>query len=444
VLQRGYFASKPLASRVGPCSLPQAQATVAVWIPPVPSIPPWVLVGVFVQYAANVQSIKRAGVLIGQLMMGRSEKAKCSICGELVTRTFEVAPAPPCASGAAPADGARLTRRSPRAAADPGDCGHAGQGGDNQLRGDVSLQAQAVPRRAPARRATGARSAQCSAACSASSYDVEGKEPPQKDSSWHPNPKDAASGGARSPEIAAGSASGSAAALRRTDSIHAMRVAPPMPDTSSSCGVRMRRMHGRRGPWKDAVPCERVVGPACGTEHDPRVLTRSVGPPAGYANATTQGRATASVARSDGEAHPAMARATMRLRRFGRVAPSRACNSRNGGSCPSRDPVSALRPEEGDRLVGAFFRRSGSRLRECASTSAQKPSVVPLKDSKPALTSAQRPEDPPSALASGGATKIYSNPICAGSTIGAAHTGRATCDLGGRFIALPIRLFLVL
>ena len=149
MLQRGYFASKPLASRVGPCSLPQAQATVAVWIPPVPSIPPWVLVGVFVQYAANVQSIKRAGVLIGQLMMGRSEKAKCSICGELVTRTFEVAPAPPCASGAAPADGARLTRRSPRAAADPGDCGHAGQGGDNQLRGDVSLQAQAVPRRAP-------------------------------------------------------------------------------------------------------------------------------------------------------------------------------------------------------------------------------------------------------------------------------------------------------
>ena len=66
--------------------------------------------------------------------------------------------------------------------------------------------------------------------------------------------------------------------------------------------------------------------------------------------------------------------------------------ARNGGSGPSRAPVSALRPEEGDRLVGAFFRRSGWRLRECASTRSQQPSVVPSKDSKPALTSAQRPE----------------------------------------------------
>ena len=96
MLQRGYFASKPLASRAGPCSLPQAQATVAVWIPPGAQHSALGAGGASSsQYAANVQSIKRAGVLIGQLMMGRSEKAKCSICGELVTRTFEVAPAAP-------------------------------------------------------------------------------------------------------------------------------------------------------------------------------------------------------------------------------------------------------------------------------------------------------------------------------------------------------------
>ena len=46
--------------------------------------------GIFIQYAANVQSIKRAGVLVGQLMMGQSEKARCAVCDELVTRTFEV------------------------------------------------------------------------------------------------------------------------------------------------------------------------------------------------------------------------------------------------------------------------------------------------------------------------------------------------------------------
>ena len=71
------------------CSLPTAEAFLPAWVPAV-YVPPWILMGIFIQYAANVQSIKRAGVLVGQLMMGQSEKARCAVCDELVTRTFEV------------------------------------------------------------------------------------------------------------------------------------------------------------------------------------------------------------------------------------------------------------------------------------------------------------------------------------------------------------------
>jgi hypothetical protein len=171
------------------------------------------------------------------------------------------------------------------------------------------------------------------------------------------------------------------------------------------------------------------VGPACGTERDPRVLTRSVGPPAGYANATTQGRATASVARSDGEAHPAMARATMRLRRFKRVAPSRACNSPETAAlappallsarCDRKKAIDWLAPfsaDQGGACGNALVPDHNSPLwcrRKILSPRSRAPS---------APRSAER-------LGFRGATKIYSNP-CTGQSAQLTQVARRPISAG--------------
>ncbi|KAJ1485609.1 hypothetical protein T484DRAFT_1792862, partial [Baffinella frigidus] len=69
------------------CSLPRTEASLVAWIP---ALPPWVIVGIIINQAANVQTIKRAAVLLGKLMLGQTEQAKCAVCDELVTRTFEI------------------------------------------------------------------------------------------------------------------------------------------------------------------------------------------------------------------------------------------------------------------------------------------------------------------------------------------------------------------
>eukprot|EP00961_Rhodomonas_salina_P073175 983120-Rhodomonas_salina.1 len=56
----------------------------------IPDVPPWMIVGMLINYAANIQTYKRTAFLVWKLLKGGSQQAGCALCDEIVERILDV------------------------------------------------------------------------------------------------------------------------------------------------------------------------------------------------------------------------------------------------------------------------------------------------------------------------------------------------------------------